>query len=171
MDADALGDLFQGDAVQTVARKQFLRHVEDLLHRLGTLLGLAGATWRYGRGRRLSGHGSSCHYETHPVKRSHGNIKYSHACECLLTSSRAASIIPATTAVTAWESMVWGKSPTARNAQAQLCARTDARTDGRGSCSACSRSSTCSIFSTGSCWASWPSRSRIRCISPMGSSG
>ena len=41
VDADALGDVLQRDAVQAVLGEQILGRVEDLLHRLGALLGLA----------------------------------------------------------------------------------------------------------------------------------
>ena len=41
VDADPLGDVLQRDAVEAVLREQVLGRVEDLLHRLGALLGFS----------------------------------------------------------------------------------------------------------------------------------
>src|SRR3546814_6484333 len=47
MDADALGDVLQRDAVESVLRKQMFGGIEYLLHRFGALLGL-GRPFRLG---------------------------------------------------------------------------------------------------------------------------
>jgi hypothetical protein len=44
VDADLLGHVLQGHAVEPVLGEQIFGRVEDLLHRLGALLGLGGAS-------------------------------------------------------------------------------------------------------------------------------